>query len=113
MRPIAPVNLTRAAAVVALAAIILTLMATEPTRTRGINKFQQIGCYYNKPDNNRLWIGAIALDPKYTEQATYDDETFHIIVQAGDLRREIPGADVPSCTRCGRSIMRKPQNISS
>ncbi len=91
---IAPIKLARAAAVVALATL-LALMATEPTRAQGgISKFQQIGCYYNKPDNNRLWIGAIALDPKYTEQATYDDETFNIIIQAGNLRREIPGSDV-------------------
>ena len=93
MRPIVPVNLARAAAVVA-SAILLGQMATEPARAQGIGKFQQIGCYYNKPDNNRLWIGAIALDPKYTEQATYDDDTFNIIIQAGDLRREIPGADL-------------------
>jgi von Willebrand factor type A domain len=55
-----------------------------------IGKFQQIGCYYNKMDNNRLWLGTIALDPKFANLATYDDQDNQITatILAGDLKRE-------------------------
>jgi hypothetical protein len=55
--------------------------------------FQTIGCYYNRNDN-RIWLAAIGLTAKATDQDFYDDDSFMVILRAGDYKQTIDGKDV-------------------
>jgi hypothetical protein len=61
--------------------------------TTAFTNFQPIGCYFN-PADKKLWLAAISLNQKFTDPAFYDDDSFFIIMQAGDNKFDIDGKDI-------------------